>query len=396
MGDFALKEAGVRAIGENRVQEILKKYPDISADFSIHLIGQLQTNKINYIIGKVCMVQSLDRPRLAQALDAAAQRAGRRLSVLLEVNIGGEAQKAASGRRVPRRSRQCAKLPAFAQGLMTVLPASDDFGVAPVVSRMRALFERLRAQAIDGVQMAELSMACRAIGASPQKARRCCASGRQSSGKGQGPERSRIKEDNDGAFGSIRKCRVYIVMPRMGCRRSTGKPVPGVSVNRPGFQYNRIAKPKAAPTRRPIEEPTPIQSLFGRRPAQDPRHAQRMDNVIRMPEREERASSFSSAPALERAVGQGKTIIFCVRRKDDSSQIITYLLSGINVILNFEEIDDAQCQRVLDMVSGAAFALSGTVERISHRNYLVAPTGVEIVRSEAELRGDRDRMFLAR
>jgi len=164
-----------------------------------------------------------------------------------------------------------------------------------------------------------------------------------------------------------------------------------------GGSYVRAgAKPKAAPTRRPIEEPTPIQSLFGRRPAQDPRHAQRMDNVIRMPEREERASSFSSAPALERAVGQGKTIIFCVRRKDDSSQIITYLLSGINVILNFEVIDDAQCQRVLDMVSGAAFALSGTVERISHRNYLVAPTGVEIVRSEAELRGDRDRMFLAR
>jgi len=158
---FALKEAGVRAIGENRVQEILKKYPDISADFSIHLIGQLQTNKINYIIGKVCMVQSLDRPRLAQALDAAAQRAGRRLSVLLEVNIGGEAQKAGvRPEEAEAFARQCAKLPGLSvQGLMTVLPASDDpEALRPLFSRMRALFERLRAQAIDGVQMAELSM----------------------------------------------------------------------------------------------------------------------------------------------------------------------------------------------------------------------------------------------
>ena len=71
-------------------------------------------------------------------------------------------------------------------------------------------------------------------------------------------------------------------------------------------------------------------------------------------------------------------------------QIINYLLEGLNVILNFEEVDDAQCQRVLDMVSGAAFALRGSVERISHRNYLVAPTGVEIVRPEASARAARE------
>ena len=109
-----------------------------------------------------------------------------------------------------------------------------------------------------------------------------------------------------------------------------------------------------------------------------PRYAP--DNVIPMPERED---VEEVEPPLAGG-GRSSTIIFCVRRKDDSSQIINYLLTGVNVILNFEELDDGQVQRVLDMVSGAAFALRGTVERISHRNYLVAPTGVEIVRSGAE------------
>lgn len=151
-----------------------------------------------------------------------------------------------------------------------------------------------------------------------------------------------------------------------------------------GGSYVRAgARPKPAAPRRPIEEPSPAQSLFGRgKQKQSPPYP---DNVIRMPERDDQMQVLPTG----QATGQASTIIFCVRRKDDSSQIINYLISGVNVILNFEEIDDAQCQRVLDMISGAAFALRGTVERISHRNYLVAPTGVEIVRSEAQGREER-------
>lgn len=84
------------------------------------------------------------------------------------------------------------------------------------------------------------------------------------------------------------------------------------------------------------------------------------------------------------------TIIFCVRRKDDSSEIINYLLAGLNVILNFEDVDDVQCQRVLDFVGGAAFALEGSVERISYRNYFLAPRGAAVVRSESQMRAVRE------
>jgi hypothetical protein len=80
------------------------------------------------------------------------------------------------------------------------------------------------------------------------------------------------------------------------------------------------------------------------------------------------------------------TIIFCVRRKEDSSEIINYLLAGLNVILTFEDVDDVQCQRVLDFVGGAAFALEGSVEKISYRNYFVAPRGAAVVRSESQMR----------
>jgi len=166
-----------------------------------------------------------------------------------------------------------------------------------------------------------------------------------------------------------------------------------------GTSYVRAgARPARHPVAPRYEEQG--QGMFGRgkqQPRQaQPRQAQPRqaaagqaqylpDNVIPMPEREARGGGASAAGPT-----QSSTIIFCVRRKDDSSQIINYLLRGVNVILNFEEVDDVQCQRVLDMVSGAAYALRASLERISHRNYLVAPTGVEIVRSETQGRETRD------
>ena len=156
-----LKQAGFTAIGENHAQEILEKFPALGADFEIHMIGRLQTNKIKYIINRVCLVQSLDSMHLAQALDAKAQAAGVRMPVLLQVNIGREAQK---GGLPPEEAlpfaRECAKLPGLAvRGLMTVLPKADDpETVRPLFRGMRELFERLQAEAIAGVDCRELSM----------------------------------------------------------------------------------------------------------------------------------------------------------------------------------------------------------------------------------------------
>ena len=156
-----LRELGVTDIGENRVQVLREKLPFLNEKFSIHLIGRLQTNKVKYIIKDVCMIQSVDHLALAQEIDRQAGKANRRMPVLLQVNIGREAQK---GGLPPEEAlpfaRECAKLPGLAvHGLMTVLPKADDpETVRPLFRGMRELFERLQAEAIEGVDCRELSM----------------------------------------------------------------------------------------------------------------------------------------------------------------------------------------------------------------------------------------------
>jgi pyridoxal phosphate enzyme (YggS family) len=89
-----LLEAGVTEIGENRVQELLEKAPALQdIPHKSHLIGHLQKNKAKYLPGQVVMVQSVDSVELAKALEKAFGAAGLTLDVLIEVNIGNEANK---------------------------------------------------------------------------------------------------------------------------------------------------------------------------------------------------------------------------------------------------------------------------------------------------------------
>jgi hypothetical protein len=80
-------------LGENRVQEICRKYDEINRPCNWHMIGHLQTNKVKYIINKVAMIHSLDSFELAQELQKRAQRAGITMDVLVEVNVSGEISK---------------------------------------------------------------------------------------------------------------------------------------------------------------------------------------------------------------------------------------------------------------------------------------------------------------
>jgi PLP dependent protein len=88
--------AGHRVFGENRVQEAQAKYPQLREEFpdlALHLIGPLQTNKVRDAIATFDVIESLDRPRLAQALAKEMDRSGRHLPCLIEVNTGEEPQK---------------------------------------------------------------------------------------------------------------------------------------------------------------------------------------------------------------------------------------------------------------------------------------------------------------
>ncbi len=123
--------AGQRTFGENRVQEAATKFPALHADcpdLKLHLIGGLQTNKARDAVRLAEVIETLDRPRLADAIAAAIAKEGRTPTLLIEVNVGNEGQK--SG--IPRADAdgfidECkARFGAALVGLMCVPPLDQD------------------------------------------------------------------------------------------------------------------------------------------------------------------------------------------------------------------------------------------------------------------------------
>ena len=154
-------DAGIRTIGENRVQELMGKIDDLNPDFQLHLIGSLQTNKVKYIAGWVDMVQSLDRDSLAQELSRRALEHNRVLPVLVQVNIAREPQKGGVDEdELEAFLRRCALLPGIeVRGLMAIMPlVADPEELRPWFRRMRGWFDRLRDENIDNTTMDVLSM----------------------------------------------------------------------------------------------------------------------------------------------------------------------------------------------------------------------------------------------
>jgi pyridoxal phosphate enzyme (YggS family) len=89
--------AGQRVFGENRVQEGLAKFSGLRGEFpdlELHLIGPLQTNKVREAVAHFDLIETVDRPRLAEALAREMERSGRHLPCYVEVNTGEEPQKA--------------------------------------------------------------------------------------------------------------------------------------------------------------------------------------------------------------------------------------------------------------------------------------------------------------
>lgn len=154
-------EGGIRTLGENRVQELLGKLDALNPEYRIHLIGQLQTNKVKSIIDKVDMIQSVDRDALAIEIDRRAKAAGRAMPVLVQVNIAQEPQKAgiAEEQLLPFLERLSGMEGLRVEGLMAIMPiAEDPEAVRPYFRRMRAWFDRLRDADLPNVRMNTLSM----------------------------------------------------------------------------------------------------------------------------------------------------------------------------------------------------------------------------------------------
>lgn len=123
-------EAGHRVFGENRVQEAQDKWPDLRADFpdlELHLIGPLQSNKAKEAVALFDVIETVDRPKIAQALAQQMQEQGRRPDCLVQVNTGREPQKAG----IPPEDTEvfvtaCRDLGLPVVGLMCIPPLDEE------------------------------------------------------------------------------------------------------------------------------------------------------------------------------------------------------------------------------------------------------------------------------
>ncbi len=158
-------DTGLRLFGENRVQEFATKADGLRglAEAGWHMIGHLQSNKAVKAAELFAHVDSVDSLRLAQKLNAGASQLGKKLSVLIEINIGGEQVKNGVAPGSAELEHLLTAAPEFSslefRGLMTVPPYNDD----PEHSRryfrkMRELFDQISQRNLASIRMDVLSM----------------------------------------------------------------------------------------------------------------------------------------------------------------------------------------------------------------------------------------------
>ena len=155
-------ELGVDHIGENRVQELTAKFEGyLLSRCELHFIGHLQENKVKYLVGKVSMIESVDSMKLAAEISRLGEKHGVSTDVLLEVNIGSEANK--SGvlpEQLPELLAGVSALPHIkVRGLMAIPPAdAPEAETENYFSRMHDYFIDTKSKKIDNVAMDYLSM----------------------------------------------------------------------------------------------------------------------------------------------------------------------------------------------------------------------------------------------
>lgn len=154
-------EAGVTVLGENKVQELVDKLPQFSEDVNFHMIGQLQTNKVKYIIDKVKLIHSLDRKSLLKTLDKEAKKKNIISDTLIQVNLTSDPNRGGvSIEELPEVVEEVGKYSSVrVRGLMCVAQNVDDENIIREdFRRMRLEFERLKLYNISNVSGEILSM----------------------------------------------------------------------------------------------------------------------------------------------------------------------------------------------------------------------------------------------
>lgn len=157
-------ENGVRALGENRIQEAVPKIEQLNRkydDLIWHMIGHLQSNKAGPAVANFSFIQSIDSVKIARRVSDIANRTQKKIDVLIEVNISGEAAKFGfSPAEIMPAADEIAELPGLnLRGLMTVGPLTPDkTKIRAAFAKMKSLYDDLKKRFPDTVDALSMGM----------------------------------------------------------------------------------------------------------------------------------------------------------------------------------------------------------------------------------------------
>lgn len=154
-------EAGVKNLGESKVQDARKKFEELPKDITWHFIGHLQTNKVKYIVKFVDLIHSVDSIKLAQEINRQAEKENKVQKVLVQVNVSGEETKfGLPADQLINFLKEAVKLRHIAvKGLMTIAPLVEDpEKIRLIFVGLRELAKKVAQVHIKGVEMKYLSM----------------------------------------------------------------------------------------------------------------------------------------------------------------------------------------------------------------------------------------------
>ncbi|MEG0295407.1 MAG: YggS family pyridoxal phosphate-dependent enzyme [Clostridium sp.] len=152
---------GVRDFGENKVQELIEKIDQCPNDITWHLIGNLQTNKVKYIVGKVGLIQSLSSIKLLDKIEQEYQKRDLTANALIQINIGREESKGGflveEIDEVINKIKTCKHIKIH--GIMTIIPKGSAESNRDYFRSTKMIFDNLNnLVGIENIQMDILSM----------------------------------------------------------------------------------------------------------------------------------------------------------------------------------------------------------------------------------------------
>lgn len=151
---------GIRDFGENKVQELINKEQDFHSDVKWHLIGNLQRNKVKYIVGKVYLIHSLSSVKLLKEIEKEFGKKNEMANVLIQINIGREGSK--GGLLIEQLEEilisieECCYVKV--KGIMTVIPKGDNESNRKYFKETKEIFDMLKKRKFNNIEMDILSM----------------------------------------------------------------------------------------------------------------------------------------------------------------------------------------------------------------------------------------------